>query len=42
MRGKTGNYVGNAGIGRDITNPNMEWFKLEIVTFKFGDQKTVV
>ncbi len=24
-----------------ITNPNMEWIKLEIATFKFGDQKTV-
>jgi hypothetical protein len=24
-----------------ITNPNMEWFKLEIATFKFGDQMSL-
>jgi hypothetical protein len=24
----------------NITNPNMEWFKLEIATFEFGDQMT--
>jgi hypothetical protein len=22
---------------RHITNPNMEWFKVEIATFKFGE-----
>jgi hypothetical protein len=25
-----------------ITNPHMDWVKLEIATFKFWDQKTVV
>jgi hypothetical protein len=26
----------------NITNPNMEWFKLEIATFKFAEQMSLV
>jgi hypothetical protein len=31
-----------ATIASNITNPHMDWVKLEIATLKFWEQKTVV
>ena len=34
-------FISTLKAGGYITNPNMEWFKLEIATFKFGDQMSL-